>query len=390
MPKKADEKETGLVVRESKTQTLTRPGTFSPTTFAEAMTFSEYVANSDLAPKDFKGKPANVLIALQMGAELGLPPMAALQNIAVINGRPSLWGDSALAVVMNHPDYEWHKEYYEGAGKELTAVFEIKRRRQEVHVSRFTMADALLAGLTGKEGPWRTYPGRMLKMRARGYGLRDKFADALRGLQIAEEAQDMPPIPGETGAVSQETVAKKREREVATLEPSKEVNRGHGDEGLSQTAEAAKPADPAVAEPTAAVPETVEQKQEKATDLTTIAGVVTKIEPKMTTITAAQKAKAKKDGKPEPNPRPYFNVIVQCTEEGQTLDVPVLVWHQSMHAHVPRMFNKPVDLVIARSVKNEGTDRETVFYSLEVINKIGDVPFIDNEPSLSPAGLFTE
>src|SRR5271169_5043266 len=99
MAKKATE-ETGLVVRESKPQQLTRPGTFSPTTFAEALTFSEYLAKSDLAPKDFKDKPANVLIALQMGAELGLPPMAALQNIAVINGRPSLWGDAALAVVM--------------------------------------------------------------------------------------------------------------------------------------------------------------------------------------------------------------------------------------------------------------------------------------------------
>jgi hypothetical protein len=52
------------------------------------------------------------------------------------------------------------------------------------------MADAKRAGLLGKAGPWAQYPARMLALRARGFALRNAFADALRGLITAEEAQD--------------------------------------------------------------------------------------------------------------------------------------------------------------------------------------------------------
>lgn len=175
---------------------LSKPS-FSPTTFAEVIKFSEIIANSDLAPKDFRGKPDNVLVAIQMGSELGLAPLQALQNIAVINGRPCVWGDAALAIVQGHPAYEWHREFMEGEGDAKTAVFQIKRRGQEVHESRFSLADARRAGLLEKKpSPWQTYPERMLQMRARNYGLRDKFADALRGIAPAEEYIDAPaPMP---------------------------------------------------------------------------------------------------------------------------------------------------------------------------------------------------
>ena len=167
---------------------------FTPQTFEDAWRFAKIIANSGLAPKDYQGKPDNVLVAMQMGAEVGLSPMAAIQNIAVINGRPSLWGDAALGVVQVHPAYEWHKETFTGTGDLKIAIFEIKRKANEVHTSSFSVADAKKAGLWGKTGPWTTYSDRMLMMRARGFGLRDKFADALRGLSIAEESMDMPTI----------------------------------------------------------------------------------------------------------------------------------------------------------------------------------------------------
>jgi hypothetical protein len=161
--------------------------------FDEAWRMATAIARSDLAPKDYKDKPENCFIAMQMGAEVGLPPMAALQNIAVINGRPSIWGDSALAIVMVHPAFESHSEYYEGTGENKVAVCEIKRRGSPMHTVRFGVADAKTAGLWKKAGPWTNYPDRMLQLRARGFAMRDKFPDALRGLSIAEEAIDIPP-----------------------------------------------------------------------------------------------------------------------------------------------------------------------------------------------------
>jgi hypothetical protein len=161
--------------------------------FDEAWRMACAIAKSDLAPKDYKDKPENAFIAMQMGAEVGLPPMAALQNIAVINGRPSIWGDSALAIVMVHPAFESINEYYEGTGDNKTGVCEIKRRGHALHTVKFSVADAKTAGLWKKAGPWTNYPDRMLQMRPRGFALRDKFPDALRGLSIAEEAMDIPP-----------------------------------------------------------------------------------------------------------------------------------------------------------------------------------------------------
>jgi len=163
-------------------------------TLDEAWRMAAAMAKSDLVPKDYHGKPENCLIAMQMGAEVGLAPMAALQSIAVINGRPCLWGDGALGVVMSHRDYENHDEYLEGEGDKLTAVFEIQRRGHKVHRVTFSVEDAKKAKLWTKSGPWQEYPKRMLQMRARGFGLRNKFPDALKGLNIAEEAMDAPVI----------------------------------------------------------------------------------------------------------------------------------------------------------------------------------------------------
>lgn len=160
-------------------------------TMGEAMAFAQMVAKSDFAPKDFKGKPESCLLAIQHGSEIGLSPMQSLQSIAVINGRPCVWGDSALALVQSSPACEYVREYTEGEGDNLTAVCEVKRRGYPAaNVVRFCVADAKKASLWGKSGPWQQYPQRMLALRARGFALRNTFADALRGLVTAEEAQD--------------------------------------------------------------------------------------------------------------------------------------------------------------------------------------------------------
>lgn len=160
----------------------------SPQTFEQALTFCDYLANSDMVPKDFKGKPANCLIAIQWGAELGLKPLQALQNLAIINGRPALWGDAVIALVRSSPLCEFITETDDGK----TATCRVKRRGEPEEVRTFSMEDARSAGLVGKQGPWTQYPKRMRQMRARAFALRDVFPDVLRGMPIAEEVMDIP------------------------------------------------------------------------------------------------------------------------------------------------------------------------------------------------------
>jgi hypothetical protein len=202
--------------------------------FDDAFRFAKMVAASEFAPKDFRGKAESCLLAIQHGSEVGLSPMQSLQSIAVINGRPTIWGDAALALVQSSPVCEYVKEYVEGQGDNLTAVCEAKRRGYPAPtVSRFSMADAKRAGLAGKSGPWSQYPERMLQLRARGFALRNAFADALRGLITAEEAQDYAqPEPAREPVVVRPKFQSDTET-VVPLKPkvSKEPQRTRADAG---------------------------------------------------------------------------------------------------------------------------------------------------------------
>lgn len=164
---------------------------FSPALFQHYQKVAETLADSSVIPQSYIGKPQNVFVAIAMGYQLGFPVEQSLQDIAVINGRPCLWGDGLLSLALNHPecvsiDEEPILSKTETIGYRCTVV----RKGHKPHVQEFTLQDANKAGLLGKAGPWKTYPTRMLQMRARSLAIRDKFADALRGLRIAEIEKD--------------------------------------------------------------------------------------------------------------------------------------------------------------------------------------------------------
>lgn len=179
----------------------------APRNFDEAWRMADLFGKSELVPKGYHGKTADILVAMAYGAEIGLPPMASLSSIAVINGRPGLYGDGFLAVIQSTRAYAKHEEYYrlasgeivkslqqaDYAKEETTAVARFWRTGvAEAFVGEFSVGDAKRAKLWGKEGPWSTYPSRMLKFRARGFAARDAFAAELRGIKTAEELTDMP------------------------------------------------------------------------------------------------------------------------------------------------------------------------------------------------------
>jgi hypothetical protein len=172
--------------------TTNRQG-FAPATITEAIQFSEMLASSQMVPKAYQGKPQDIMVCVQWGYEIGLAPMQALQNIAVINGKPSVYGDAAMALVQASPVCEDVEEYFENEGTpNPIAVCVAKRKGRKPVVAKFSVEDAKRAGLWGKQGPWSAYPKRMMQMRARGFALRDAFPDVLKGLITAEEAQDYP------------------------------------------------------------------------------------------------------------------------------------------------------------------------------------------------------
>lgn len=170
--------------------------TFS--SLSEAWDFAVKISKSSLIPVAFRGKPDDILLIIQLGAEVGLKPMQALQGISVINfgrsnenGKPTMGVDALLAICRNHPDFVSIEESYDE--KTMTATCAITRKNQPVIISKFSMADAKRANLVSRP-IWQTYPERMLKIRARGFAIRDAFADAIKGLMPKEEVEDYQDI----------------------------------------------------------------------------------------------------------------------------------------------------------------------------------------------------
>lgn len=159
-----------------------------PQTLEEAFRVSQAIAGSGLAPRGLD-KPEQIMVAIMAGAELGLAPFQALQSFAVVNGRPTLWGDGLMAVARAQGIQA--RETIEGEGEGMVAHCSVTRPDTGEVVDRsFSVGDAKKAGLWNKTGPWQQYPRRMLQMRARAWALRDGCADMLRGFQVREEVED--------------------------------------------------------------------------------------------------------------------------------------------------------------------------------------------------------
>lgn len=170
-----------------------------PQNLEEAFRLAGAIAASGLAPRGLD-KPEQIMVAIMAGAELGLAPFQSLQSFAVVNGRPTLWGDGLVAVVRAHGVRI--KEWIDGEGDAMVAHCEVTRPDTgETIPGEFSVADAKKAGLWGKPGPWQQYPRRMLKARARAFALRDGCADMLRGIQVREEVEDYVEVrPAATAA----------------------------------------------------------------------------------------------------------------------------------------------------------------------------------------------
>lgn len=162
----------------------------TPETIAGAKELAQTLADSGLVPTAYVGKPNAILIAGAMGHALGLGIFASLANIAVIQGKPCLYGDGLLAVCQNHPQWEDISETVVGVGDATVAHVVVKRKGREPYSTSFGFADARAANLWGKSGPWSQQPKRMCMMRARAFALRGAFADALAGFHAREEMDD--------------------------------------------------------------------------------------------------------------------------------------------------------------------------------------------------------
>lgn len=158
---------------------------------------AQMIVKAGIAPKGMADVP-KICVALQLGAEVGIPPMQAVQGIAVVNGRPTIWGDLGIALIQGSGLLDAApEEAVTGEGDSMEAVCRIRRKGQSgFYEGRFTAEDAKRAGLAGKN-TYQTWPKDMFLWRARWRAYKAGFADVLRGLTFREVIQDYPPREAE-------------------------------------------------------------------------------------------------------------------------------------------------------------------------------------------------
>lgn len=149
------------------------------------MEYAKALAPSDLLPKQYREKPANVLLAVEYGEALGLTPMAAIQGIHVIEGKPSASADMIAALIRK----AGHTVRVTGDATSATCQIIRKDDPEFVYSATWTMDDAQKAGLMSKDN-WKKHTRQMLKRRAVSECGHDACSDVLAGLVDTDEAEE--------------------------------------------------------------------------------------------------------------------------------------------------------------------------------------------------------
>lgn len=277
-----------IVTRSEAKPALSAGGSISsivPRNLDEAFRLSQAIHQAGMSPYGID-TPQKVMIAMLAGLELGMPPMQAVQSVAVINNRPCMWGDGLIGVVRRDPSCLYVKEWMEGTGDARIAYCETKRRGEDEPVVRsFSVDDAKRAGLWQTEpivkkrakgggtyegpndSPWYKYPQRMLQMRARAWCLRDVYPDVLKGMHSREEVEDyahaepvevqpyLPPLEERLRIARQDQPEERQEsregfdadfvaRETAGLTSGSEIGQEPSDTASPQQSDAGDDTDP--------------------------------------------------------------------------------------------------------------------------------------------------
>lgn len=142
---------------------------------------------SSAIPNGIKNAPQAIMV-MQAGYEMGLQPVEALNSFAIINGKLSLYGETAISQVIKHG----HKvEFIDCDATKATCRITRKDDARSMQ-NTFTMDMAVKRGLANKE-PYQKWPENMMKFKA--FHMTAKFIvpEVFHGVPLVEEVQELEP-----------------------------------------------------------------------------------------------------------------------------------------------------------------------------------------------------
>ena len=197
------------------------PGMFdSIEQMTAALTVAEKVSQSNILPDTFKGKPGDVLIALDMAQRLRMNPLHVMQGIVIVHGRPTFSGQfyaslikaSGEFVKYDYEEKEENETVKEVGGRKNRAcrIVAVRPNGEKVAGPWVDYKMAVKDGWATRSGSkWQTMPDLMLRYRAASFFVRTCCPDACMGLRDEFEQEDIP-VKVEINEIDEE--AKKRQQ----------------------------------------------------------------------------------------------------------------------------------------------------------------------------------
>lgn len=166
---------------------------WEPENLDAGIQFAQLICKGQLLPRALQGKPADVLLVLMTGRELGLSPMQSIRNIHVIDGKTLCSADIMTALCKRRRDVCQFFRVVESTG--LVATYETQRvgDPQPTRFS-FTAEEAKNAGLLGKDN-WRKFPAAMLRARCSAALARAVYPDLVAGIYDTDELGHAAAVP---------------------------------------------------------------------------------------------------------------------------------------------------------------------------------------------------
>jgi hypothetical protein len=163
-------------------------GGLIPASFAEAEQFAMRLAESGLVPEALRKRPADVLVVMLKGLELGLRPMLALSEIHVINGKAGCSAKLKMGMCLAKPDL--CEDFTLIESNDQKATYRAKRVGKDAVQLTFTLQQAKDAGLLSRD-PWVKFRPAMLRARCSSALADAVFPDIVQGILTTDELEDL-------------------------------------------------------------------------------------------------------------------------------------------------------------------------------------------------------
>lgn len=167
--------------------------------FKRIFDIGKMFASSMLVPQAYQGKPMDCTIAVDMANRMGVSPMMVMQNLYVVQGKPSWSGQACMSLIRGSGEFKHVRPVYTGEkGSDTWGCYiqaEYRETGEIVRGTEVTIGMAKAEGWYGKSGSkWKTMPEQMLAYRAAAFFARVYIPNALMGVHVEGEAEDIQTV----------------------------------------------------------------------------------------------------------------------------------------------------------------------------------------------------